>query len=335
MAGSSASQPTTQTTEVDAETKAFRGHMWGKAKELYNRPFQQYSQDRYAGFDPSQTAAQNRMLGFANQTPGYYGQSMDAVRQNLGFGGGYNAPQMQAATQQEIESGVGARMNPYTSQVIDRTMGDYNRARQMTRDATGAEAMGGGAFGGSRHGVADALTNEAFARQSGNMAAQLRHQGYGQALSGFEGERARLQQMQLQSAGMSADDAARTVQMRGAAANQLSALGGLQSQEAVQRMGLEEAVGGQRQALDQQRKDFAYQQFIEQQNHPYRQFNVLQGAMGAPTGETTTGTLYRNPNAGMLGGAGTGAAVGFQVGGGPVGAGIGAVLGGYYGSQGY
>ena len=311
---------------------AFQSDLMTKAGAYADKPYQYYDAgQRFAGFDPSETTAQNRMLGFANQTPGYYGDAMGSVRPNLGFGGAFQRQSLDPVTQAQIQQGVEQRMNPYTSQVIDRTMDDYNRARQMTRDATGAEAMGGGAFGGSRHGVADALTNEAFARQSGNMAAQLRHQGYGQALSGFEGERARLQALRLQQEGMSADDAARAVGLRNQTASLYASLGDLQDRDQLQRIGLQEAVGGKRRAMDQQSRDFAYYQDQQAQQDEIDKIAMM-NAVASGNPYTPTPRYTSNKQAGMLGGAASGAALGARTGN-PWATAAGTILGAWAGTQ--
>jgi hypothetical protein len=72
-------------------------------------------------------------------------------------------------------------INPYTQQVIDTSMADLERQRQMQQNDIGAQASRAGAFGGSRQGVAEALTNEAFARTGAQTAANLRQQGFQQA----------------------------------------------------------------------------------------------------------------------------------------------------------
>lgn len=74
-----------------------------------------------------------------------------------------------------------ANMNPYTQAVTDRTMGNIERQRQMAMNDVGAQATAAGAFGGSRHGVTEALTNEAYGRQFGDMAANLNMQGFNNA----------------------------------------------------------------------------------------------------------------------------------------------------------
>lgn len=77
---------------------------------------------------------------------------------------------------------IGQFMNPFISQVTDRTMADMNRARQMTMNQNGAQASSAGAFGGSRHGIQEAETNRAFFDQAGNAAANLNMQGFNTAL---------------------------------------------------------------------------------------------------------------------------------------------------------
>lgn len=72
-------------------------------------------------------------------------------------------------------------MNPYQQQVIDASMGDIERQRQQQQLRDRAAAVQAKAFGGSRQGVAEALTNEAYDRTAANTAAQLRSQGFSQA----------------------------------------------------------------------------------------------------------------------------------------------------------
>lgn len=73
-------------------------------------------------------------------------------------------------------------MNPYTNQVINQSMADLERQRQTQINSTGAAASAAGAFGGSRHGVAEAQTNLGFGQQGAQMASGLRQQGFDTAL---------------------------------------------------------------------------------------------------------------------------------------------------------
>lgn len=72
---------------------------------------------------------------------------------------------------------IGQFMNPYTRQVTQNTLTDLERQRQMQMNTLGAQASNAKAFGGSRHGVAEALTNEGFARQGAQTLATYSNKG--------------------------------------------------------------------------------------------------------------------------------------------------------------
>jgi hypothetical protein len=79
-------------------------------------------------------------------------------------------------------------MNPYTGMVTQNAMRDLNQQRQMAVNDTGAAATRAGAFGGSRHGVAEALTNTGFAEQGANMFGNLQQQGFNTALQAAQNQ---------------------------------------------------------------------------------------------------------------------------------------------------
>jgi len=72
-------------------------------------------------------------------------------------------------------------MNPYQQEVIDASMADLERQRQMQQMRDLNTATQAKAFGGSRQGVAQALTNEAYDRTQASTLANLRSQGFGNA----------------------------------------------------------------------------------------------------------------------------------------------------------
>lgn len=87
--------------------------------------------------------------------------------------------------------------NPFQQQVINNTLGDLGNAQQMAQRQMGAQATQARAFGGSRHGVADALTNQGFIKQAADTSANLNMQGFNTALGAAQNQ----QQMQSQLAG--------------------------------------------------------------------------------------------------------------------------------------
>lgn len=80
-----------------------------------------------------------------------------------------------------IASGMGMYQNPYENQVVQSALNDLDlqRQRSITNQAGGFTQAG--AFGGSRQGVADSLTNEAAIREAGMLSGNLRSQGFNTA----------------------------------------------------------------------------------------------------------------------------------------------------------
>lgn len=72
--------------------------------------------------------------------------------------------------------------NPFQQQVIDRSMADIGTAQQLAQRQLGQQATAARAFGGSRHGVAEALTNAGFIKQAADTSAGLHQQGFNTAL---------------------------------------------------------------------------------------------------------------------------------------------------------
>lgn len=81
-------------------------------------------------------------------------------------------------------------MNPFLEEVVRNTRRDLRRERD--RDLvgmTGASAASAGAFGGSRHGVREALGDEMFYRTLADASGRLRSEGFTTALDAAEGDR--------------------------------------------------------------------------------------------------------------------------------------------------
>lgn len=72
--------------------------------------------------------------------------------------------------------------NPYTSDVIDRTTDSMVRNNDLLLNQNAHAADQGGAFGGARHGVVDAVTNAETVRNIGDMEAGLRNTGFNTAM---------------------------------------------------------------------------------------------------------------------------------------------------------
>lgn len=69
-------------------------------------------------------------------------------------------------------------MNPWENEVVSRSLADVDRLRQGAISSGQAAATRAGAYGGSRHGIADAETNRGYFDIAGNLAAGLRSAGF-------------------------------------------------------------------------------------------------------------------------------------------------------------
>ena len=154
----------------------------------------------------------------AAMTPASGGNVFQQSAQGLtGAMGGAQAAmgyQPQNITAQTAAGGIGTYMNPYTQQVIDASMADLERQRLMQQNQLGAQASAARAFGGSRQGIAEAETNRGFAQQGGQLAAQLRQQGFNTALGASQQDVAN--QMQAAQANQQAGLSGANLRMAGA-----------------------------------------------------------------------------------------------------------------------
>ena len=181
-------------------------------------------------------------------------------------------------TQQAMTSplNVGAYMNPYQQEVIDNTQNDIERQRQMAMNTLGAQATRANAFGGSRQGVAEGVTNAEYGRMVANAIAPIRMQGYNTAMNQAMADRT----------------------SRLGAARQLGSLAGqaFNTGRAINQDMMSQGL--MQQGLQQQLIDAARQDFARYANSPLDSLNAPLAALGeAPKPTTTTET--NNP--GILG----------------------------------
>ena len=95
---------------------------------------------------------------------------------------------MQGTQQAMAGPNIGQFMNPYAGMVTANTLESLENQRQMAANTTGAQASAAGAFGGSRHGVADSMTNAAFAKQGAETFGNLQQQGFNAALNAAQNQ---------------------------------------------------------------------------------------------------------------------------------------------------
>ncbi len=212
------------------------------------------------GFNVNQAAAGalQQAMGTAQSGLGFTPRQIEAV--------GYTPAQIAGTNLQPYT-------NPYETQVVEQSLADLERSRQMQQNLGGAQATRAGAFGGSRHGIAEAETNRAFAEQAARTASGLRQQGY-QGAMGMAGQDIAAQNRAAQFAAQQAASA----QAQNLAAQQ-SAMG-TRLGAAGQLAGLGQQAFGTGQAIQQQQM----QQGLMQQGLQQALIDAARGQYAGYTG---------------------------------------------------
>jgi len=302
---------TTSTSSIDPQIKeAFLANFQQAQGVAGALPTQQF-----AGYNPMYQAGEEALVNAGLAGPGISGT--DLAAQMAAYGGVYQPAQLTAQQTNLGLTGPGSissYMNPYTSAVRTNALADLESARRAAIQQTGERATQARAFGGSRQGVAEALTNQGFAKQAATLGTTLNEQAFNQAMAMQQADIGRRSAADIanQQAGLQG------AQLRLGGASQL---GNLAAQQQALRLGGAQAVmaaGGARQALDQQQMDAI-------RNIGLQRLGVVQSSLGAQPanlGMVATTPYTRNVGAGILGGAAAGAQIA-----GPYGAIAGGILG--------
>jgi hypothetical protein len=193
-----------------------------------------------------------------------------------------------------------AYMNPYEQAVVDQAMADIQRQSDIQQQGLAAQAVGAGAFGGSRQGIQAAEQQRNTLDTQARTAAGLRQSGYNQA-----------QQQQLaraQAAGQAGFAGAELMQSGAAQYGQLGqGIGSLGMQqaklgEAFQGLNLNDintlsSFGGQEQQQQQSEMDAQRQTEYQNVMQPYQQLGFYSDIFqGMPTSQSTF-TSQQQPSA--------------------------------------
>ncbi len=215
------------------------------AENVFSQPYTAYQGQRIAPLNPMEQAAANV---YTNQILPESGQ-------------------LAAIGAQTYDANTAATYaNPYEQQVISGALGDLGEAYGQTQKQMNAQAIGAGAFGGSRQGIENVLGRERYLDTVGDTSARLRQAGFESGANRFAQDRA----AQLQSA-----------------QSQIGALG----QSAAGLAGF----GTQARGIEQAGLAENYRDFIEEREYGAGQIRQMVGALsGAPIrsyGEERSGSV--------------------------------------------
>ena len=200
-----------------------------------------------AAQDPMQTQAASLAASGVGGYQPYLTQAATQGTQAIGTLGGVSPYISAAGALTGTGAGTGAGsvasyMSPYQQAVIDATLGEYDIQAQKGLGTIGTAAVGAGAYGGGRHGIAEAEYQSQSDRQRALLNAQMLQQGYGVGQQARQqdlmnqltlgGAQAGLAQGQLGMGTYQQGLAQLAPQLAGGDIGMLSQMGGIQQQQA-------------------------------------------------------------------------------------------------------
>lgn len=288
---------TTQIQELPEWARGYAKDTLAKASALTDinqNPYQEYGGQRIAGFDPMQ---QQSFQGAANMQPSQQVDLGSGIAGAAGLGAlgtNYQAGQFQGG--QFNNRSAQQYMNPYTQNVVDYQKSQALRDFQVAQPGRNAQAVQAGAFGGSRQAIVDAEAQRNLGSQLQGIEATGQQQAYQNAQTQFNADQAR--RLQAQGMGEASRQYGADLGMKGLSTGlqAASTLGQLGQTQYGQEMGintLQNQYGAQQQQQAQRGLDTGYQDFLNQQNYPYKQLGFMSDMVrGLPLGQQSTASIY-------------------------------------------
>jgi len=299
MADPQISQITQTQTSIPDYAKPFVENLLGQAQSYtdpYQNPYMQYMGERQAQFSPLQqmsydNAAMMRaapQLGDATAMAGTAG--LGALNTSFTYNP-YVAQQFTGANVQQY-------MNPYMQNVVERQQQDAQRQADIARQTQGAQAARAGAFGGSGNMLANNQLNAQLARQKGDIQAQGLNTAYNQAMGQFntsQGQNQAAAQLNAQQGQFGAGLGLQGLQTALTGANTLGSLGNQQYQQNMGINQMQNQYGLQQQQQEQNILNNQYQDFLNNQNNPYKQMGFMSDILrGLPLTQQAS-AMYQTP----------------------------------------
>jgi hypothetical protein len=321
-------QEVTQSTLPEYARPYFE-NMMQRANASLSGGYTPYGQERIAGFTPEQTNLQNEILN--QQSPGEFGSAAN-LASAAGLGslqagrytpGQFRAPDLNYFQMQGPESFTQSGMtqqymSPYMQAALEPQRREAIRGAQQGQLVQGLGAARQGAYGGSRQLLAgmerernlgqnladiqargmqtayeqaqNQFNTEQTARQNAgmqNLRAALETQGLG-AQYGMEAQRMREQSRQFGS-----QQGLAGLAQAGQMGQTLANIGQMRGQGDIARFNQQQSTAAQRQALNQQYLDRAYQDFLAQRDYPMEQLQQYSSLLrGVPVTPGSTATTY-------------------------------------------
>lgn len=254
------SQSTIQKETIPDELKPFVTDVLEKSKALQERREEEgyvpFEGPRIASFSPEQEQAFAGVQNLQGASQPYF-RTAEALTASSAL-----AP---------TSASVGQFMNPFIQNVIDIQKREAERTGDVERQRIGQQAVGAGAFGGSRQGILEAEANRNLQQRLGDIQAR------GQAAA-FEDAQNRLAQQRNRERSAGSQFASLATAVPGQTMRELTAL---------------ETTGAQRRGVGQQALDIAQQEYEVARTFPERTLQDYQSIIRGYAAPIPASTVKR------------------------------------------
>src|SRR5262249_7738348 len=135
------------------------------ANQIAARPYDSYSGQTVAPMSPDASAA------------------YDWVRNNFSSGANAISAAASPITGNNLTTTAQSLLNPYLSNVEQGAETELQRSAAIAQNDLASKFVGANAFGGTRYGLQSAALSSDTARQAGELSANIRSQGWNQAVT--------------------------------------------------------------------------------------------------------------------------------------------------------
>jgi hypothetical protein len=300
---------------------------YGLAQQVASQPLQQYQGQMVADTAPQSQQAWNLAANSGNVGQDAQNASQAGYLNTLGqtpaqvSAGG---PTQQINPAQISQQNLSPYMNPFTSSVINATLPIMQQNLGLSQDQQQNAANSVNAYGGSRQGIQQGVTQAQGALGMGQMAAGLNQANFQQAQAAAGTDVASQNQAKAQNQAAQAADLNRALtaqtsnqnagltqeQIANAAASGLGTLGNQQMQNNIANYGMLTSAGGFQQQQAQNDINAQMAKFQQAFQYPQQQLSLMESSLGmTPYDTATSGTsaststqTQSNPAAMALGG---------------------------------
>lgn len=277
-------QITQQQVGFAPEVAPYAQDLLGRAAAMQDIPYQAYEGDQVAQFSP----LQQQSYDYASQlTSAPQLQDATAMAGLAGLGGLNTQYTFQpAAFSAEAAKGL---MSPYMQNVVEVQQQQAKRQADIAAQTQQAQAARSGAFGGGRDAIMRSQANAELQRNLQGIQATGLQNAFQNAQQQFNTQN----QLNAQQQQFGASLGMQGLQTALSGAQQLGNLGQTQYAQNVGLVNLQNQLGLQQQQQAQNVLNTQYQNYLNQQNYPYKQMGFMSDILRGVPLTTTGSTVYQ------------------------------------------